>query len=63
MASYSYDFHFCSFFDTNVLIYLASTNQAKADQAETIVSTGHDQCASPERAHQCRPPQDAPFMA
>ena len=29
-----------SFFDTNVLIYLASGDRAKADRAETIVSSG-----------------------
>jgi predicted nucleic acid-binding protein len=29
-----------SFFDTNVLVYLASSNAAKADQAETIIAGG-----------------------
>jgi predicted nucleic acid-binding protein len=29
-----------SFFDTNVLIYLASSDSAKADRAETIISNG-----------------------
>jgi predicted nucleic acid-binding protein len=29
-----------SFFDTNVLIYIASGDSAKADQAESIVSNG-----------------------
>jgi predicted nucleic acid-binding protein len=31
-----------NFFDTNVLIYLASEDEVKADQAETVIARGGD---------------------
>ena len=49
-----------SFFDTNILVYIASGDAAKADRAEAAVAAGRiDQRAGSQRTCQCRAAEDA----
>ena len=52
-----------SFFDTNVLVYLASGDAAKADRAEASDCRGRlDQRAGSQRTRQRRASEDADVM-
>ena len=45
-----------SFFDTNVLLYVASGDPAKADRVEELIGAGGTiSVQGTERDHQCRP--------
>jgi hypothetical protein len=52
-----------SFFDTNVLLYVASANPGKADRAEELIGAGGTiSVQGTERDRQCRPSQDGHVM-
>ena len=53
-----------SFFDTNVLLYIAAVDPAKADRAEELIGRRrrHDQRAATEGDRQCCASQDGHVM-